>query len=65
MKIAGTMLNNIQQGGIYKLPFPFTDLLSNQKYRLHWPLQPQQGGRCGVCIYHHNATGTVVHNGLS
>ena len=26
------MLNNIQQGGIYKLPFPYTDL-SDQKYR--------------------------------
>ena len=32
LKIAGTMLDMIQQGGIYKLPFPYTGR-SEQKYR--------------------------------
>lgn len=45
------MLNNLQQGGIYKLPFPYTDL-SDQKYRpalaITAPVPPAQRLALGV-----------------
>ena len=40
MKIAGTMSETIQQGGIYKLLFPYTDL-TGKKYRPALALTPE------------------------